>query len=280
MMTNTNFEQLIDKVLLLLSTVLSKPSLIFEEKVIVENALHILVGTLIFKVEIYPKFVNFASKTGVRNAEEIVLTGLLNAEQKVRIDFETSLDALASGMSHKQNALHFLLGIVARNFSTISNKPSQQFFKLFNRLIDLKSSRDDLLGESTEDSSAIYNPEELLNQTIDKIKQQQRDKIQQAAQDDHDVDEVKAMELAADQERLLVGLITLTGKIIAKADKAVSDRIIQEKDLIAQIFRDFLFASYYQAREMSSMNEAVVLQQKSGSRQDKKKVSAPNNKSR
>jgi len=34
------------------------------------------------------------------------------------------------------------------------------------------------------------------------------------------------MELAAEQERLIVGLVTLTGKIIAKADKAVSDRII------------------------------------------------------
>ena len=53
------------------------------------------------------------------------------------------------------------------------------------------------------------------------------------------------MELANEQERLLVGLITLTGKIIAKADKAVSDRIIQEKDLIGQIFKEFLFASYY-----------------------------------
>ena len=53
------------------------------------------------------------------------------------------------------------------------------------------------------------------------------------------------MEIAAEQERLLVGLITLTGKIIAKADKAVSDRIIQEKDLIGQIFKEFLFASYF-----------------------------------
>ena len=45
-------------------------------------------------------------------------------------------------------------------------------------------------------------------------------------------DEVKAQELAAEQERLVTGLISLTGKIINKADKAVSDRIIQEKDLI------------------------------------------------
>ena len=72
-------------------------------------------------------------------------------------------------------------------------------------------------------------------------------------------DEVKALELAAEQERLLVGLISLTGKIIAKADKAVSDRIIQEKDLIGQIFKEFLFASYYQAQMENANSDAIVL---------------------
>ena len=71
--------------------------------------------------------------------------------------------------------------------------------------------------------------------------------MEKSQQADQAEDEVKALELAAEQERLLVGLISLTGKIIAKADKAVSDRIIEEKDLIGQIFREFLFASYYQA---------------------------------
>ena len=41
----------------------------FEDKVIVENALSILVGTLLFKTEIYPKFLNFSSETGISNAE-------------------------------------------------------------------------------------------------------------------------------------------------------------------------------------------------------------------
>ena len=95
----------------------------------------------------------------------------------------------------------------------------------------MKAIRDDLLGEAAGDSSAVYNPEDLLNQTIDKIKQHQKDK-QQESQGDDDMDEETAMEIAADQERMIVGLITLTGKIIAKADKAVSDRIIAEKDLI------------------------------------------------
>ncbi len=72
-------------------------------------------------------------------------------------------------------------------------------------------------------------------------------------------DEIKALELAAEQERLIVGLVTLTGKIIAKADKAVSDRIIQEKDLIGQIFREFLFASYYQATANNTDSDKMVI---------------------
>lgn len=87
------------------------------------------------------------------------------------------------------------------------------------------------MGADADDSSAIYNPEDLLNQIIDKIKVQQKLK-QEAAGGDEAGDEVEAQELAAEQERLVTGLIVLTGKIITKADKAVSDKIIQEKDLI------------------------------------------------
>jgi hypothetical protein len=35
----------------------------------------------------------------------------------------------------------------------------------------MKAQRDDALGDAADDSSAIYNPEELLNQIIDKIKE-------------------------------------------------------------------------------------------------------------
>jgi len=180
------------------------------------------------------------------------------------------------------NPLHFVLGLQARNFASISNKPSRQFFELFNELIDLKAHRDTLAGEAAADSSAIYDPEDLLNQIIDKIKAQQKLKQEASAQqvEETEEDEVKALELAAEQERLLVGLITLTGKIIAKADKAVSDRIIQEKDLIGQIFKEFLFASYYQAQMENANSDAIVIYQQKGSRNDKKKVAAPNNKSR
>lgn len=64
--------------------------------------------------------------------------------------------------------------------------------------------------------------------------------------DDDDADDTRA-DLAMKQEKLMIGLIQLTRKIIASADKEIIDRVILEQDLISQIFKEFLFASYFAA---------------------------------
>lgn len=46
-----------------------------------------------------------------------------------------------------------------------------------------------------------------------------------------------------------MGLITLTKKIIQTADKELADKVIQEKNLINLIFKEFLFSSYFKAQE-------------------------------
>jgi len=171
-MLNTDFETLFDKMMQILAVCLSKPVMIFEDKSLVENALSILVGILLYRKNIYSRFISFSAQGKISSAEQLCLAGLLCHEEKVRADFAQSLGVLALNLSQEQNALYFLLGLLARNFADISNKPSRQFFELFNRLIDLKARRDSLLGDFAEDSSAIYNPEELLNLIIDKIKQQ------------------------------------------------------------------------------------------------------------
>lgn len=43
----------------------------------------------------------------------------------------------------------------------------------------------------------------------------------------------------------MIGLVLLTGKIIAKVDKELSEKIVREKDLINEIFKEFLFASVF-----------------------------------
>lgn len=96
-MLNTDFEELFGRVLDILAQTLSKTSFIVEDKVIIENALNIVVGTFIFKKELFAKFINYKSTASgtVKNAEDLVLAGLLCAEEKVRVDFERSLRVLA-----------------------------------------------------------------------------------------------------------------------------------------------------------------------------------------
>ena len=140
-MLNTDFSQLFEKSLQLIATVLSKSSLIYEDKIVIENALSIVVGILLFKKELYPKFEAFTMEAAkVASAEQLVLTGLLNQEEKVRQDCKSSFDVLARSLnSADASALNFLMGILANNFGSISNKPSIQFFELLNKLIDLKA---------------------------------------------------------------------------------------------------------------------------------------------
>lgn len=90
----------------------------------------------------------------------------------------------------------------------------------------------------------LFNAEALLGQIIDKIRQ---DNSQKKLKKD-DVDEVQASELAAEKERLMVGLIQMTAKIISKVDTETSERIVREKDLINEIFKEFLFASVFSSQ--------------------------------
>ena len=100
-MLSTDFGALLDKILALLAATLSKPSLVFEDRDIVENALSILVGTVLYKRELYEKFVGFKGQGEISNAEQLSLTGLLNAQDKVRIDFASALKALAYNLGQE-----------------------------------------------------------------------------------------------------------------------------------------------------------------------------------
>ena len=127
-MLSTNFDQLFDKLLELLSVMLSKTNMIFEDKIIIENTLSILVGTLMFKKDCYSKFIGFQSTKSqtVRNIEEVIVAGLLCPEEKVRADFGSSLNVLSTNLREADtNALPFFLQIVARNFNNIGNRPSR-----------------------------------------------------------------------------------------------------------------------------------------------------------
>lgn len=81
----------------------------------------------------------------------------------------------------------------------------------------------------------------LLSFIIDKI----RSEKQSTSTADEDEDDIFAKEKAEFNEKFRIGLIQLLCKIITKVEAEVSEKIVQEKDLIKEIFREFLFASFY-----------------------------------
>ena len=60
-MDTSNFVELFNRLLQLLATILTKTSLTIEDKLIIENALSIVVGILLYKNEIFAEFKKFTS---------------------------------------------------------------------------------------------------------------------------------------------------------------------------------------------------------------------------
>jgi hypothetical protein len=60
----------------------------------------------------------------------------------------------------------------------------------------------------------------------------------------------------SEQEEIYIGLIQLTGKIIDNFDISFSEKIVEQKNLIDEIFVQFLFSSVFKQTEKSSTGEA------------------------
>jgi len=56
----------------------------------------------------------------------------------------------------------------------------------------------------------------------------------------------------------MIGLIQLCEKIINKVDARVSEKIVIEKDLVNEIFKEFLFASIFQQQDKDEKDERIV----------------------
>lgn len=67
---DTKFDALLDKMLEILTVTVSKSSLILEDKMIIENALSIVVGILMYDKTLYSRFVNFTNAASPINSTE------------------------------------------------------------------------------------------------------------------------------------------------------------------------------------------------------------------
>ena len=216
----------------------------------------------------------------IKNADDFILAGVLFCtEEKIRQDFCLTFTTVSKNFSTEgSEPLKYLLGLLAKNFENISDRPARQFFDLLNELIDLNAIEDCLSGSSDK---KIYDPEKLMSQIIDKMRlislANRNSQVQLPDEDSKlaEVDELKVAEKTQQNERLLVGLINLTGKILQNVDAEASAKIVEQKNLIKEIFQETLFASYYQAKELGEVE--IKLVQKKGSNKNKKKGASVSN---
>jgi hypothetical protein len=163
------------------------------------------------------------------------LTGVLfTREEAIRRQFREVFATLANVLSLRGQKAYEneTLRILSKSFKLISEYPCTSFFDLFNELIDMHFT-------STEQDASVFDAESLLSSIIDKIRADKH------AQPDLTLDEITQEQLAQDRENLLVGLVHLTAKLIVKVDARLSEKIVREKDLVNEIFKEFLFASVF-----------------------------------
>jgi ubiquitin carboxyl-terminal hydrolase 34 len=74
----------------------------------------------------------------------------------------------------------------------------------------------------------------------------------------------------SEQEQIYIGLIQLTGKIIDNFDISFSEKIVEQKNLIDEIFVKFLFASIFQQDSQNSTDNLRIKPSNSRSSSSKK----------
>jgi hypothetical protein len=103
---------------------LSKNELIFEDKLIIENALGLWVGCVLHRNELFNEFYSF-KYDGDKNCQDFIMSGLLyNSYDKIREEFKLALSALARKLLNTEKIhqlpLLYLLKLLSSNFSLIT----------------------------------------------------------------------------------------------------------------------------------------------------------------
>lgn len=163
---DTDYTKLLQKLLELVSHSISKDpkSIFFEDKLIVENSLNLMLGIILYNKELFKTFLDFKGTDKIKTANDFILHGVLFcSEEKIRENFKVFLLHLSIEIS---DAMSLSLTLLSANFSLISDFPCRQFFDLFNELIDEFFKK--------KSSSNVFEPETLLSKIIDKIRADQK----------------------------------------------------------------------------------------------------------
>ena len=88
-----------------MATVLQKEKMIFEDKLIIENALSLWVGCLLHMNNLWNDFLEFkgTEEMSIKNSSDFILAGLLYCPQdKIREEFNSSLNLISNKVTKSE----------------------------------------------------------------------------------------------------------------------------------------------------------------------------------
>lgn len=111
------------------------------------------------------------------------------------------------------------------------------------------------MNSDIAEKGQAFNPEQLLSLIIDKIKEYNKIAGEAVADEsnNNNNNEEEEDQTQNEQENIYIGLILLTGKIIDNFDISFSEKIVEQKSLIDEIFVHFLFASVFKQENKNSL---------------------------
>jgi hypothetical protein len=140
MLDTIDFQRIQKKTLELVHRILDKKTLVFEDKLVVENALILWLSCLTYHHELFNSFIS--ESINEESAERFILKGILFCKyQTIREYFKDSLSNICNQTLSKsdhlsEKPLFFMIRILTQNFKLISQYPSRQYFHLYCDLLD------------------------------------------------------------------------------------------------------------------------------------------------
>jgi hypothetical protein len=119
---STDYKGLQSKILTLLHYVLMKEDTVVEDKTIIENALSLWIGCVLYEPSLMDDFISF--KVGDYGAIDLILQGVVfNKSDKIKHEFMTTLWAIAKNLRGKDmpTPLVFFLGALGQSFDRVKD---------------------------------------------------------------------------------------------------------------------------------------------------------------
>ena len=211
-----NYEKLQERIIEIVNHTLSK-ELVYEDKIIVENALNLWVGCLQQEPTLFKKFADS------NNSTEFVMRGILhNEHETIREQFKVMLGNLCKS-NLTTICLEFALNLLNNNLGVLTGHNCDQYIGLF--CISLENLSNRIAANSTPELKKMLDSDALLSSVINRISEEnvRAEEIRTQAKQQN---MPNADELLGESSRFITGLMFLTGKILEAFDNQKEDQTV------------------------------------------------------